>query len=444
MFYSDSYSISDKYIERNPGEAMRLIKNRMETIRVKPSDLAVLIGRNRSFVSRFLNDKMVIKPKDCRVVGRALGGVFEVNKHEDGSSVLSFAFGSDDFAVLLRRMREQNSLTERSIIATYEAPVGLLVKLGIEAKDFIITANEEEDSQPTYGNHWVGFRIFYQSRYTEDIMFGILISPRADEVGVGIWTTEPVDHGIMADYRDVVRSGEYEEGEFRSFIERNGRWMPSELMDTAITFHRVNMLNEENDLYPVIYGTFGEYNELMEEFAGTKIFYGPLLSTELRSIAPPKWHDFGMEETSISEESAKQALEGRERVCDIDPEHELYEGEDGDPYVEVARLIPFNSETVEEYGSKLDSPANTIVLCPMCASKLLHASWKIKEDMLMALYDKKISDLKDAGLDVSRLEVLSARQKASDDEVLYRAFREGLRDGRRVGKMVLGGKVNEG
>ena len=118
--------------------------------------------------------------------------------------------------------------------------------------------------------------------------------------------------------------------------------------------------------------------------------------------------------TTLSGEAKETVLDVKDRRCEFNPDHELFEGEDGAPYVEVTRLIPIKPETTKLYGDKLSSMANAVVLCPMCASKLEHGAWKLKEDMLMELYEQKIGEMKEAGLDVSRFDVLAARQRANE------------------------------
>ena len=108
----------------------------------------------------------------------------------------------------------------------------------------------------------------------------------------------------------------------------------------------------------------------------------------------------------IPVDAAKQVMETRKRVCEVDESHELFTGVDGKPYVDVAPIIPIMNETTRKYGEAIESEANLITLCPMCFSKLTHADAETKEDLLMAIYDRGKARLNEAGIKASRLDVL--------------------------------------
>mgnify|MGYP002643284831 CR=1 FL=1 len=110
---------------------------------------------------------------------------------------------------------------------------------------------------------------------------------------------------------------------------------------------------------------------------------------------PERYYDTDSNRTSKSYRPktnpgiAKEAIQENHFKCSLDPNHELFEGKNGDPYLEAHHLIPLNQQ--KNFINKLDTKANIIPLCPNCHKKLHHA----KSDVVYPLIERLLQERKD-------------------------------------------------
>ena len=77
------------------------------------------------------------------------------------------------------------------------------------------------------------------------------------------------------------------------------------------------------------------------------------------------------------------------------------------PYMEVVPLIPIITETMILFGQSLNSEANAVCLCPMCAAKLRNGCRDDREDMFVQLYRNQREKLRKMDINVSLTQLLS-------------------------------------
>lgn len=107
---------------------------------------------------------------------------------------------------------------------------------------------------------------------------------------------------------------------------------------------------------------------------------------------------------------SKQALRNAKFKCIFDESHETFLTNKGLPYMEGHHLIPCTVSNVEyfwsKYGRNIDCVENIISLCPTCHRRIHFGNQKEKEMIIQSLYDKQISKLKIAGIDLSVKDLL--------------------------------------
>ncbi|MDZ5782091.1 HNH endonuclease [Marinococcus luteus] len=93
--------------------------------------------------------------------------------------------------------------------------------------------------------------------------------------------------------------------------------------------------------------------------------------------------------------------------CEVDAAHATFISKsDSHPFMEAHHLIPMNEQHKFEY--KLDVVGNVVALCPNCHRMIHHASDKERMNVIKQLYDDRVKELEQYGLNVSVDEVLNA------------------------------------
>ncbi len=90
--------------------------------------------------------------------------------------------------------------------------------------------------------------------------------------------------------------------------------------------------------------------------------------------------------------------------CELNPKHETFiDRTTGKQYMEGHMLIPYSSQ--DAFKSSLEIGANMCCVCPNCHARLEHASDAEKQELLMQLYLKHKDALKEAGIDVTPMQL---------------------------------------
>lgn len=108
---------------------------------------------------------------------------------------------------------------------------------------------------------------------------------------------------------------------------------------------------------------------------------------------------------------SKRALMLAHFECAADSSHKTFLTDKGTPYMEGHHLIPCTPDNAARLWKKkkrnIDCEANIVCLCPTCHRRVHFGSLKEKEGILKLLYDKQISKLRKAGLNLTFKELLS-------------------------------------
>ncbi|MEK5174571.1 hypothetical protein NST63_15370 [Heyndrickxia sp. FSL W8-0496] len=92
--------------------------------------------------------------------------------------------------------------------------------------------------------------------------------------------------------------------------------------------------------------------------------------------------------------------------CEYDESHIFFKSNTtGENYVEAHHLIPM--EFQDQFENSLDVEANIFSLCPLCHKKVHHAVFEEKEDILIALYEERISRLEKCGIKLTKENLLN-------------------------------------
>lgn len=402
MSYVKDYSRCDKYILENPEESISFIRGIISIKGQGPSDMIILNNSDKAKESRFFNGKVKKSlPDECRKHARAVGGLLKLTTvpGTDKQQLLFDPVG-ENFDVLLKQMRETKSLAECAIISGYEMVVSIFRSLEIEGRDYIVTTREQGRKTQRKLIETDGYIILLKNRYNDIAEFGIMISPDVKQVILGVWANADEDECL--EFRQKLGMEDFDEKVFREAVESNKDWMPEEYTNNYLALIPLD-LDEEGDIVGAnIEMAFYIYNEFLEKETGRNV----------RDISPLDDLDELNGASIFPAELQKQIRSSNKVACTIDASHELVEGEDGRPYVDIEPLIPITREMFSKYGNKLFTKFNAVTLCPMCKARLEHSSWNVREDLLMKLYDSRIDGLKGEGVEVSRFEVLTAQREA--------------------------------
>lgn len=102
---------------------------------------------------------------------------------------------------------------------------------------------------------------------------------------------------------------------------------------------------------------------------------------------------------------SKQALKKANFKCEFDGNHDTFLTNKGVPYMEGHHLIPCTSTNSDDYWTKykrnIDCVENIVCLCPTCHRRIHFGSNEEKDAIIRFLYQKQISLLRAAGLEIS-------------------------------------------
>lgn len=417
MNYLSEYNSGDAYMAENFDAVVDGLKVAASAKGLKQSDIAEMTGFGAPKINKVFKGNQTATADDCRDIARALGCVIRHDpKAKDPLEGYKFVYQTEGFAVLLHKIQEAESFSEACIIAGYEMVVAILNHLGLDAKDYIIEAvNRPRGNKKLFGegSHDDGLRLMFTHRHvfkdSAPIKFGVMISPKNREVVFGIWfDPDEVSESDSGYYVEECRKAIDSDSEIEPYIrfaKANERWIPRRFRDSVVdaAVMQDEDLDDDRDLELSLETTFREYCRLIKlqkniDIADYSMKDVPSTLDMMFSITDP---------CSFTPEVRANLINEHDSVCDVDSEHELFEGADGNPYVELIPIIPLVPEAFSKYGKALQSSANSAVLCPMCAAKLRHGSADVKEEIICSIYNKYKKQLKDAHMDVQLLHLLS-------------------------------------
>lgn len=416
MNYLNEYNSGDAYISEYPDAVVEGLKVATSAKGLKQSDIAEMTGFGAPKVNKVFKGNQTATADDCRHIARALGCVIRHDpKAKDPRDGYKFVYQTESFTALLHQIHEADSYAETCIIAGYEMVVAILNHLGLDAKDYIIEAvSRPRGSKKLFGegSHDDGLRLMFTHRHifkdSAPIKFGVMISPRNNKIVFGIWCD--IDQEADSDYyvsecREAIDAPAEEIEEYIRFAKANERWIPRRFRDLIVDaiVMQDEELDDDRNLEVGLETIFREYCMLIKhqkniDIAEFNMQDVPSTLDMMFSISDP---------SSFTPEVRAELLNEHDRLCDVDSEHELFEGADGKPYVEMIPIIPLVPEAFSKYGKALQSSANSAALCPMCAAKLRHGSADVKEEIICNIYNKYKKQLKDAHMDVQLLNLLS-------------------------------------
>ena len=240
----------------------------------------------------------------------------------------------------------------------------------------------------------------------------MLISPERDFVILGIWYfTDKWDKESLEMrfcYKHILDVNDLETKEYDDFAENNTKWFPEKYKFGEIDSLVYPMQEIENAEFieGEMIHLFTEYCSLIRDALGVDIAentagaYGKGFSTL-------DLYNGLVGNQPIPFNVKQEVLERAKWRCEIDAGHVTFEGIDGKPYMEVVPLIPIITETMMLFGQSLNSEANAVCLCPMCAAKLRNGCRDDREDMFVQLYRNQREKLRKMDINVSLTQLLS-------------------------------------
>ncbi|MGJ9384272.1 MrcB family domain-containing protein [Salipaludibacillus sp. CF4.18] len=96
---------------------------------------------------------------------------------------------------------------------------------------------------------------------------------------------------------------------------------------------------------------------------------------------------------------AKEALIKSNYSCEIESSHLTFISSiTNENFLEAHHLVPMNAQG--EFNVGLDVPGNIVSLCPNCHRKIHHATSKEKRDILIDMFNKRKTNLRNFGIDI--------------------------------------------
>lgn len=420
MNYCDEYSLGDKQIEKAPTDIITTLGMVMRSKGLNQRDLSELNGWPTSRTNKIMKGRQNANSKDCRIMARSLGCVIRNRPYgNNGNGDIELLYKVERFGNLFMNLKNCPKEEDERVITEFELPISIVNLLRIEATDFVISSNigrtmayNHEEQESIDG----GIAITFEQRHIftgpDKLCFGMLISPERDFVILGIWYfTDKWDEESLEMrfcYKHILDVNDLETKEYDDFAENNTKWFPEKYKFGEIDSLVYPMQEIENAEFieGEMIHLFTEYCSLIRDALGVDIAentagaYGKGFSTL-------DLYNGLVGNQPIPFNVKQEVLERAKRRCEIDAEHVTFEGIDGKPYMEVVPLIPIITETMILFGQSLNSEANAVCLCPMCAAKLRNGCRDDREDMFVQLYRNQREKLRKMDINVSLTQLLS-------------------------------------
>ena len=102
--------------------------------------------------------------------------------------------------------------------------------------------------------------------------------------------------------------------------------------------------------------------------------------------------------------AVKEALDRQDGVCEFGADHGSFFEKDGErPFLHADMLIPITAQ--KDFNNSLQVAANYRCLCPTCHDKLISEKDAKRQEMLSQLYLGHKDALKEAGIEVTPLQL---------------------------------------
>lgn len=399
FFQFEDHKKVDERIEADGGkEAVDILNKRKEFLGLKNSDVAALLDENKSGASRYFKRNMKITAERTQRTARAFGGTLRIKDQGSSNEHLVFSTETESFADLVMQFQRATDQDERDHLAACEFPLAIINQVGIDSRDYIIKSSPIKRPKrliETNGGEICWVKLV--NRFYTDIEFSVLILLNMNLVSFRVGVSdypEDIDFKDIQEYKQAIGVDEARLEEYTHIMRR---FMTAETRAKTIYGNAVFLDSETEILHDSLQTVFDQYSSLLSKLTGTVQARNTINKPSDKS-------------TSVMPTEIKEAvIRDRKVACEVDATHEIFEGINGKPYVEIIPFIPINERTIQSYGEKLVSKANAVMLCPMCRAKLEHGGQAIREDIILKLYDKRIEEMRDAGLDISRTEILLSR-----------------------------------
>lgn len=418
MNYFEEYSLGDKQITKAPMDIVEALKRVMQSKGLNQRDLSELSGWPASRTNKIIKGRQNAVSKDCRIIARSLGCVIRSN-YNGNKSDIEFLYKVERFGDLVMYLRNHPKAEDEEIITEFEMPISIVNLLGIEATDFVISSETRHTMIYNVGSQEFmddGIFITFEQRHvftgSDKICFGMVVSPERNIVILGIWffadkwDEESVEMRFC--YKHVVNVNDLETKEYDDFVESNVKWLPEEYrfgeIDSLV--YPIQEIRNVEFIEREMINLFTEYCSLIRDALGVDIAENTAGALG-REFSVIDMYNGLMGTHPIPYNVKQEVLETSKRGCEINTEHSTFLGVDGKPYMEVVPLIPIMTETMMLFGQPLNSEANAVCLCPMCAAQLRYGCRDDREDMFVQLYRSHREKLRKVNINVSLTQLLS-------------------------------------
>lgn len=419
MNYFEEYSLGDKQIAKAPMDIVEALKKVMQTKGLNQRDLSELCGWPASRTNKIIKGRQNAASKDCRVMARSLGCVIRSNSNGNkGNSDIEFLYKVERFGDFVMYLRNYPKEADEEIITEFEMPISIVNLLGIEATDFVISS----ETRPTmiYSVELREFMddgifITFEQRHvftgSDKICFGMVVSPERNFVILGLWFFADKWDEESAEmrfcYKHIVNVNDLETKEYDDFAESNAKWLPEEYrfgeIDSLV--YPIQEIRNAEFIEEEMVNLFTEYCSLIRDALGVDIAENTAGALG-RGFSVVDLYNGLMGTQPVPYNVKQEVLETSKRVCEINTGHSTFLGADGKPYMEVVSLIPILAETMTLFGQSLNSEANAVCLCPMCAAQLKYGCHDDREDMFVQLYRSHREKLRKVNINVSLTQLL--------------------------------------
>ena len=420
MNYFEEYSLGDKQIAKAPMDIVEALKKVMQSKGLNQRDLSELSGWPASRTNKIIKGRQKVVSKDCRVMARSLGCVIRSNINgNEGNGDIEFLYKVERFGDLVMYLRNYPKEADEEIITEFEMPISIVNLLGIEATDFVISSETRHtmiysvELQEFMDD---GIIITFEQRHVftgpDKICFGMVVSPERNIVILGIWyfadKWDEESAEMRFNYKHFVNVNDLETKEYDDFAKSNAGWLPEKyrLGEIDSLVYPIQEIRNAEFIEREMINLFTEYCNLIRDATGVDIaentagaFGGGFSVIDM--------YNGLIGNQPIPLNVKQEVLEESKRRCEIDAEHVTFEGADGKPYMEVVPLIPIMTETMMLFGQSLNSEANAVCLCPMCAAQLRNGCHDDREDMFVQLYRNHREKLRRININVSLTQLLS-------------------------------------
>lgn len=404
----------EEFLALHSADTVKRLMSVTEAKGLRNSDLVSLTRWAASKISKLINNKQKLSPEDLKTWAMCLGYTprifldenFDLRNFNLSENVRNLLECLNDLITHHGKPIDEMVVND---VLRYELPLSIINVLQLESTDYMVegrilykTPGVYETPEEIGKDEGIVINLQHRNvQLKNDSHFFIQcrLSPDRSALIFGVFMTYPQEHllpAVRAQNKELLLINDNATKTFDEYARKHRDWIPNWMRGGEIysSIFDTGKLPDEHTLESALHAVYDKYCDLV--YAKSN---GVDIKGRNKDQSAVDMYRMLTGEIGFAPETTQKILMSRNYQCEVDPGHESFVDDDGDQYMEVIPLIPF--KYAMNLGQGLQSEANGLCLCPMCAAKYKHGRNQERAQMVFALFGQHEEALKNNGIHIA-------------------------------------------